>query len=395
MNNAVAGLLAGALAVTGCRKIAPQPTLDAGVLQSAVGVAVLEAGAPEGRWSCATTDAESRTLPREAAIGAVLFGSEREPAPLLAYVAELDGVRRHASVRVQSSAEPLRGPSALGDVPPWTPFVGAAGEGFVRLVAGAKASWVLHAGERSVLEAPVVLGDELAADALAIGDATVVLAVSVAEGVDVRVVEGSRVVRSFRIEGGESPAILRSESGSFAVAARVEATLEPAKPVRDVPTASLEGAGQERTTASLVIVDSGGTRIAAHALAAAEEVLALTPSRAGLVLASRRVLKGQSLVDVVRVGADGRRVRVGEFPRRRGRRLVPIEAVRDGAVAELLEVSSDGVTVLGARPGGLDLGDVDAVLAVRAVGDRLEIVALRDATETPRVLRAACRWENH
>ncbi len=394
MNKAIAGLLAGALAATGCRKVASQAAPDAGLLSSAVTAAVVDAGAAEGRWSCATTDAESRTLPREAAVGAVLFGGDREPAPLVAYVAEVDGVRRHAAVRVQSSAEALRGPAALGDVPPWTPFVGAAGEGFVRLVTGAKASWVLHAGEGPVIDAPIVLGDELAADALAIGEATVVLAVSVAEGVDVRVVEGSRVVRSFRVDGGEAPAILRGEGSSFAVAARVEATLEPAKPVRDVPTAALEGAGQERTTASLVVVDGGGTRIATHALAATEEVLALTPSRTGLVLASRRVLKGQSLVDLVRVGADGRRVRVGEFPRRRGRRLVPIEAVRDGAVTEVLEVSSEGVTVLGARPGALDLGDVDAVLAVRAVGDRLELVLLREAAETPRVLRAACHWEN-
>lgn len=385
-------LCASLLVLAGCRRAAPQSSPEAGAAPPSSTVVVLDAGLGEPRWSCVTSPAETVTLPRDASLGAIAFGSEKGSPPLVAYAGEVDGVRRHAAVRLRADAAVVRGPTAVGDAPPWTPFLRGGEEGFVRLVTGAKASWVLQEGAVEALTSPIELGDELAIDALAVGRA-VVVASTVADGVEVRVIEGGRVQRGFRIEGGESPMIVRREDGSFAVAARVEAPLDAAKPVRDVPTAALEGAGQERTAATLVVVDATGKRLASHALAAGEDVIGLSPSRARVFLAARRVLKGQSVVDLARVGGDGKRVAVGEFPRRRGGRLVPIEVEGEGSEAEALEVTSDGAAVLGARPGTLPLGEVDVVLMARAVEDRLEVFAVRDTASTPQVFRSVCRSE--
>ena len=392
-----AWLLSFAVTLTGCRK-APVPNegpargegqgheADGGALSA-------DAAAPESRWFCAARAGEAFALPREAELGTLDYGAEDDAAPLLAYIAPTDGARHHATLQLKPASAPRVGPTAAGDVPPWTPIVGAAGEGSARIVAGAMARWVLELGGRDVVEAPLALGDELAIDALATGEAKAVVAVSSAEGVDVRAVEGSRVVRAFRVDGGESPALLRGEGGAVAVAVRVETPAEAAKPVRDVPTASLEGAGQDRSTATLVVVDGNGTRLASLALGAAEELVAVTPSRRSLVLGARRVLEGQAVVDLARVGADGRRTRIGEFPRRRGSRLVPIEDGRDGRIDAVLEVSSDGVAALGVRAGSLGLPDVDAVLAARTHGDELDLVGVRDVATAPQVVRVTCRWE--
>lgn len=384
-----------AVALAACRKSEPRAAKTSAEGGAAADpVAIADAGAREPSWACTTAPEAAVTLPRESSLGAVLFAEEPGEAPLLAYVADREGGRRHEAVRVRSSAAPIVGPAALGDAPPWTPFGGAGHEGFVRLAVGAKAAWSLHEGARVVAEGPLAVGDELAADAIALEGGRVVVALSVAEGVEVKVFEAGNVRRSFRIEGAESPVLLRAESGAFVVAARVEAVPEAAKTVREVPTSALEGAGQDRTSATLRFVDEGGKSVAAHTLAAGEEVLGAGAAREGLFLATRRVVKAQSTVDIVRVAADGRRAKVGEFPRRRGGRLVPLDRARGAAGAELLELSSEGVVLLGERGGALGLTEVDGVLAARAVEDRLEIVAVRETADAPRVFVASCRLEN-
>lgn len=382
------------LALVGCRRSVPPAVRDAGVGASSTAVTVVpDGGSLAGTWSCTSSEADTVTLPRDAALGAVAFGAERGAAPLVAFVGEVDGVRRHAAVSFRAGATVLRGPEARGDAPPWTPFVGARGLGFVRLVAGANASWGLFEGSREVFTMPIELGDELAVDALEVDGLTIVAA-AVSAGVDIRVVDGGAVRRGFQIEGGESPVILRRHDGSFAVAARVEGHVEDAPPVRRVPTTAMEGAGEERTRASLVVVDAGGKRIAAHALASGEELISVAGSRSHVVVAGRRIVKGQSVMDLARVDADGRRVRVAEVPTRHGARIVAVEGADGGAGGEFLELGHEGLWVLGERQGALPIGACDAVLVARAVDDRLEVLGSRETVDSLQVFRAVCRQEN-
>jgi hypothetical protein len=190
--------------------------------------------------------------------------------------------------------------------------------------------------------------------------------------------------------------VLVGPRGAIAVAARVDAPLEPAKVAKDVPTANLEGAGQERVGSTLVVVSATGQRLAAHPLPAGSEVVGVTTTREAIVLAVMRVARGVRSVDVDAVRADGRRERVGTFPVRRAARLYPVAAPSgvpaSSSAAAVLEVVDDGVAVLGARAGALPVREVEAVFGAQTEGDSLDVWLLRAREGGRSLVPARCTW---
>jgi hypothetical protein len=186
--------------------------------------------------------------------------------------------------------------------------------------------------------------------------------------------------------------VLFDARGTASIAARVDAALEQAKPTKEVPTANLEGAGQERVASSLVVVGPGGKRLAAHAIPAGAEVLGVTAGREVLVVASARVTRGARAVDVDAIRPDGRRERVGEFAVRRGARLFPVAGRGAELARAVLEVVDDGVAVLGAREGALPLRDVEAAFGVRDDGESLVFWALRERDGARSLGPVRCAW---
>jgi hypothetical protein len=358
-------------------------------------VVVLDAGATapgQGRWSCA--EGASRALPSEPVVGALALATGGGAPAVFTFVsASTAGDRRHRAWELGGEARTIDGPPPIGDAPPWTPVYHGEALRFVRLEPGASARVVVADRSATLFEVPLPLGDELAVDAAGAG-ASFVLAASSARGVEVRAGAAAKAESTHVIADAYAPIVLVGVGGTLVVAARIDAPLEAAKVTREVTTANLEGAGQERIGSSIVVVTPSGQRLASHPLPAGSECLGATATRDAILVAATRVVRGARTVDVDAIQADGRRERIGEFPVRRAARLYPVAGPPGAPVKEtaLIEVVDDGAAVLGARAGTLPVRDVEAVVGARVEGDAIALWLLRADDAGRSLVSARCDW---
>lgn len=389
-------LVAAWLVLASCKRspsVASDPG-DAAAPARPSTVVVIDGGAPregegEGSWSCDETAARIQALPSEPIAGALALPAGGG-APVFTFVSS-EGGRKHRAFSLGEPPRVVEGPGVLGDAPPWVPAFAGESLRFVRLEPGSPARVVLSDAAASRAEIPLTIGDELAVDAAGAGT-TFVVAASSSRGVDVRVGSGSVADSSFVVDDAYGPAVLVDPRGAVSVAARVDAALDQPKPTKDVPTANLEGAGQERLASSIVVVAATGKRLASHAIPAGAEVLGVTAGREAILVASSRVARGGRTVDVDAIRADGRRERVGEFQAHRGGRLVPIAGSGGDVVRAVLEVLDEGVAVLGARAGEVPLRDVESAFGVRQEGESLTFWALREREGARSLGPVRCAW---
>ncbi len=379
--------------VAGCKRHLDPSRTRSG---SATDAVILDAGdsGPGARWSCEAKALAEAPLQREISLGIASLPADEEALTLTFQAGDGRARTHRALVLARSASAPLEGPLVDGDAPPWVSVGATDRPRFVRLVLGGSPRWVLSAADRTEAESPLVLGDELALDALALADGRVVVAATDARGVVLRAVTASAKNQEVVLADASSPALLLGPNGALAVAVRVDGELPKADVKRDVPVAALEGSGEERSAASLVVFDAAGARLRAFPLATGAEWIGPTLARRALLVSSRRVIRGATIAAVEAVTADGKKVAVAEVPVRRGSRVFPVEdlAVATGVGSDVLELADCRLAVLGPRAGALPLGSVEAVIGARVAGPVLDVWFTRDDETGSSARRHRCTW---
>jgi hypothetical protein len=349
-------------------------------------------GEPVGLWRCDAAPLAEGALPHDAILGIPQLSSDGARMTIAYAGGDAQG-RRHRALVLAPAVTSIDGPPVDGDAPPWVSVAGARAQRFVRLSLTPSPRVVLTEGAATVAEVPLVLGDELAVDAIATTDRAW-FAVTEARGVVLRAWPSTEKSQDAVFADATSPVLLAGSDGAVVLVGRVDESPAKEELRRDVPVAALEGSGEERTAASLVAWGARGDRVASLSLAAGAELLGPALARRAVLIATRRVLRGEALADVDAWTAAGKKLPIAQVPVRRGSRLVPIDdaAAPAGVSSDILELADQRVTVLGRRRGTLPTGSVEAVLGARVSGDTLDVWLTRDDDSGASARHVRCSW---